>query len=126
MIEYYHVKRRSGGTLLDVATYVQISMAGAAISQTMNEPGITVESESNSPSGSPCGCSSGDWSVIRFTTLMTRILSCGTCVRSRSTAASVSRVGTSPQQTITTSGSEPLSLEAHSQMPMPAVQCRMA
>ena len=40
-----------------------------------------------------------------------------------STAASVSRVGTSPAQAITTSGSLPPSLLAHSQMPMPAVQC---
>ena len=40
-------------------------------------------------------------------------------LRRRSTAASVSRVGTSPQQAITTSGSPPLSLLAHSQMPMP-------
>ena len=39
------------------------------------------------------------------------------------TAASVSRVGVSPQQAITTSGSHPASLEAQSQMPMPWVQC---
>ena len=38
---------------------------------------------------------------------------------SSSTAASVSRVGTSPQQAMTTSGSQPLSLQAHSQMPSP-------
>ena len=43
----------------------------------------------------------------------------------RSTAASVSRVGTSPAQAITTSGSLPRSLLAHSQMPIPAVQCLM-
>ena len=36
------------------------------------------------------------------------------------TAARVSRVGTSPQQAITTSGSEPRSLLAHSQIPSPA------
>src|SRR5947208_2291201 len=46
--------------------------------------------------------------------------------RSNSTAARVSRVGTSPQHTITTSGSPPRSLLAHGQMPMPAVQCLMA
>ena len=40
---------------------------------------------------------------------------------SRSTAASVSSVGTSPAQAITTSGSPPSSLLAHRQMPMPAV-----
>ena len=43
-----------------------------------------------------------------------------------STAASVSSVGTSPAQAITTSGSLPLSLLAKSQMPMPRVQCRTA
>ena len=50
----------------------------------------------------------------------------GWAMRRISTAASVSIVGTSPQQAITTSGSLPRSLLAHSQMPMPAVQCRMA
>ena len=53
-------------------------------------------------------------------------LELGQCLRSRSTAASVSSVGTSPQQAITTSGSPPRSLLAHSQMPMPAVQCLIA
>ena len=57
---------------------------------------------------------------------MTRTLSSGRCWRSSSTAASVSSVGTSPQQAITTSGSLPLSLLAQSQMPMPAVQCLIA
>ena len=38
-------------------------------------------------------------------------------------AARVSSVGTSPAQAITTSGSPPQSLLAHSQIPMPAVQC---
>ena len=42
------------------------------------------------------------------------------------TAASVSSVGTSPQQAMTTSGSPPWSLLAHGQMPMPSVQCLTA
>ena len=41
-------------------------------------------------------------------------------------AASTSRVGVSPQQAITTSGSAPWSLLAHGQMPMPSVQCTTA
>ena len=41
-------------------------------------------------------------------------------------AARISSVGTSPALAITTSGSKPLSLLAHSQIPMPAVQCRTA
>ena len=42
------------------------------------------------------------------------------------TAASVSSVGTSPQQAMTTSGAAPWSLLAHCQMPMPSVQCLTA
>src|SRR5215831_13121428 len=57
---------------------------------------------------------------------MTRIFRSGACFRSRSTAARVSRVGTSPQQPITTSGSPPRSLLAHSQIPSPASQCLTA
>ena len=63
---------------------------------------------------------------MRSTMLITRIFNCGKCSRKSSTAARVSIVGTSPQQAITTPGSLPLSLLAHSQMPMPAVQCLMA
>ena len=48
------------------------------------------------------------------------------CSRRSWTAASVSSVGTSPAQAITTSGSLPRSLLAHSQMPIPAVQCLTA
>ena len=58
--------------------------------------------------------------------LMTRIFSSGRGVRSRSTAANVSSVGTSPQQAMTTSGSLPRSLLAHSQIPNPASQCFIA
>ena len=42
------------------------------------------------------------------------------------TAASVSSVGVSPQQAMTTSGSAPWSLLAHSQMLTPCVQWRTA
>src|SRR5579864_4738851 len=55
-----------------------------------------VNIESKSRSESPCGCSVGDWIVIKSTTLTTRILMSGKCWRSKSTAASVSKVGTSP------------------------------
>src|ERR1035437_5168048 len=63
---------------------------------------------------------------MRSTTLTKRIFRSGRWVRSRSTAASASRVGTSPAQAITTSGSPPSSLLAHFQMPIPAVQCLIA
>ena len=85
-----------------------------------------VNSASNSWSDRPCGCSLDGCSFIRLTTLMTRTFRSGACRRSRSTAASVSNVGTSPQQAITTSGSPPRSLLAHSQMPSPASQCLSA
>src|SRR5215831_12253215 len=63
---------------------------------------------------------------MRSTTFTTRILRLGICRRSRSTAASVSSVGTSPAHAITTSGSDPRSLLAHAQMPIPAAQCLIA
>ena len=40
--------------------------------------------------------------------------------------STISSVGTSPAQAMTTSGSLPISLLAHSQMPMPDVQCLIA
>ena len=66
-----------------------------------------VKIESNSRSGRPCGCSLWVCSVIRSTTLTTRILMSGKCCRSKSTAARVSSVGMSPAQAMTTSGSPP-------------------
>jgi len=45
--------------------------------------------------------------VMMSTTLTTRTLRCGKCCRNISTAASVSMVGISPAQAITTSGSLP-------------------
>ena len=55
--------------------------------------------------------------------MTTRIFSSGSSFRRMVTAASVSRVGVSPQQAMTTSGSSPWSLEAQCQIPMPWVQC---
>jgi len=59
---------------------------------------------------------------VRSTTLTTRIFKYGRRSRRMETAASVSRVGTSPQQAMTTSGTTPWSLLAHCQMPMPWMQ----
>ena len=58
--------------------------------------------------------------------MTTRIFRSGMCSRRSCTAASVSSVGTSPAQAMTTSGSLPRSLLAHSQIPIPAVQCLTA
>ena len=82
-----------------------------------------VKSISYSMSVRPWGCSVWGWSFIRSTTFTTRIFSSGSSFRRIVTAASVSRVGVSPQQAMTTSGSSPWSLEAQSQIPMPWVQC---
>src|SRR5262245_48247390 len=55
-----------------------------------------VKRVSKSWSLSPCGCSLAGCSFIRSTTLRTRTFSSGRCLRSNSTAARVSSVGTSP------------------------------
>ena len=81
-----------------------------------------VNRASNSASDMPCGCSVSGSSRIRSTTLTTRTFSVGRCSRSSETAASVSTVGTSPQQAITTSGAPSVSVDAHSQIPAPRVQ----
>src|ERR1017187_5445638 len=85
-----------------------------------------VNSESKSSSLNPCGCSDGGCSFIRSTTLTTRTLSAGRRSRNIDTAASVSRVGTSPAHAMTKSGSAWLSLLAHCQIPTPSVQCLTA
>src|SRR5271166_3621264 len=77
-----------------------------------------VKSWSKSVSLKPCGCSVLGCSLIRSTTLTTRIFSSGRCSRIMETAASVSSVGTSPQQAMTTSGARPWSLLAHGQIPV--------
>src|SRR5205823_14870475 len=58
----------------------------------------------------------------RSTTFTTRIFNAGRCSRRIDTAASVSSVGTSPAQAITSSGSLPRSLLAQSHTLMPLVQ----
>src|ERR1039457_1073303 len=80
-----------------------------------------VKISSKSVSLNPCGCSVCGSSFMRSTTLTTRIFRPGRRSRRMETAASVSSVGTSPQQAMTTSGATPWSLLAHCQMPMPSV-----
>src|SRR5436190_2152865 len=65
-----------------------------------------VKSESKSRSVRPCGCSPGGCSVIRSTTLTTRIFSSGMRLRRMETAASVSSVGTSPAQAVVDDGEQ--------------------
>ena len=92
-------------------------MVRAFVGQTVNERGIAVESEDNGFVGGEDGIEfvvgksvrmfGRGCSVMRSTTLTTRILMSGEFWRSRATAARVSRVGISPAQAITTSGSLP-------------------
>jgi hypothetical protein len=129
VIEHRHVERRSRGAFLFVAAQVQVLVVGAAVGQPVNQPGIAVVGEDNRfvggeqgvefPVREPAGVFLLGCRVMRSTTLITRIFTPGKCWRSRSTAASVSRAGTSPAHAMTTSGSPSWSLLAHSQMPMP-------
>ena len=108
----------------------------AAIGETVDQPGIAVEGEDDRL---VLGEERIEILVAQPVRMLARRLQrhqiddvdhadfqFGQCWRRMSTAASVSSVGTSPQQAITTSGSPPRSLLAHSQMPMPAVQCLTA
>jgi len=95
-------------------------MIDASVGEAMNEPRIAVirkhdrfvggEQRVEVSMRESMGRLSLSCSRIKSTTLMTRIFSSGRCRLNKSTAASLSNVGTSPAQPITTSGSAPLSL----------------
>ncbi len=75
----------------------------------------------------PCGWSFCRGSVIRSTTLTTRVRIDGSRSFRICAAATVSIVTTSPAQARTMSGSlVPSSVPAHSQMPAPVAQCSTA
>ena len=83
-----------------------------------------VKSASNSRVGQAVRVlASSGCSRIRSTTLTTRTFSSGRCWRSRSAAASVSRVGTSPAQASTTSGLAARRCWPTPRCPAPRVQC---
>src|SRR5215211_6504990 len=80
-----------------------------------------VKSSTKRVSSMPCGWNSRGKSVIRSTTLTTRTLSSGAFSRSHLAAATVSKVGMSPAQPRTTSGSSPSgTFEAHPHAEAPA------
>jgi DNA-binding transcriptional regulator YhcF (GntR family) len=106
-------KRHEARALFLTAAYVEVGVVGAAIREPVDQPRIAVEGEDNRlvsckdgvefyADVSVLGCR-----VIRSTTFTTRIFRQGMCFRSQS-------------------GSAPSSLLAHSQMPIPAAQCRTA
>ena len=45
IVHHAHVERSTGRTLLFVATHVQVRMASSPVSQSVNEPRITVKRE---------------------------------------------------------------------------------
>ena len=90
LVQHRHVERRRGRAFFLVAAHVHVVVIGAPVGQPVDQPRIAVEGEdhrlvareqieSNSPSDRPCGCSLGGCSVIRSTTLTTRIFSSGRC-----------------------------------------------
>ena len=128
VILHPHIKGSCNGAFLLVAPDVELTV-GTAIGQLMNQRRVTMERKDNGlilgkqriiiRIAESMGMLAGGLSFIKSTTLMTRTLISGIYSRRIVTAASVSSVGVSPQQAITTSGSCPASLLAHGQMPMP-------
>jgi hypothetical protein len=104
-VAHGHVERSRRGPFLLVPVDVEIPVVRPAVGQPVDEPWVAVLREDD-------GLVGGE--------------EVSKCSRKRLTAASVSNVGTSPADAMTTSGTAPRSLLAHSQMPMPAVQCLMA
>ena len=70
----------------------------------------------------PWGCEERGQSLNKFTTLTNLITRPGRFFLSILVAAKASNVGTSPAHAMMMSGSRPLSLDAHSQIPRPAAQ----
>ena len=119
LIQHGHIERRGGRAFFFVSVHMEIAVIFAAIRQPVNQGRVAVVRKNHGLVGGehriefavrqvradaqPCVCS-----VIRSTTFTTRILMSGKCCRSKSTAASVSSVGMSPAQAITTSGSHAL------------------
>ena len=111
-------------------------LAGPAVGQTVDEPGVGVEVEDDRrvrrekrlelSVRQPVRVLVFGISLNRSTTLTNRTLMSGKCWRSSAVAASDSIVGMSPQLAMTTSGSVPWSLLAQSQMPTPFVQWSIA
>ena len=85
---------------------------------------VAGEQPSKSRSLIPCGCSVLRLQGHEIDDVDDANFQFGQCCRNRSTAASVSSVGTSPAQAITTSGSAPSIVAGPSQIPMPASQWR--
>ena len=136
IVQHAHVERRRGGALFLVAAHMDVVVARAPVGQPVNEPRVAMEGEDDRLVGREQRVEIVIRETVRVLARGLQLhqiddiddadLQIGACLRRRSTAASVSSVGTSPQHAITTSGSPPRSLLAHSQMPSPASQCLTA
>ena len=90
IVEHGHIERRGGGAFFLIAADVQIVVIGAAVGQAVDQPGIAVEGEDDGFVGGEDGIEIARrraradvrWraaSVIRSTTLTTRIFRSGRC-----------------------------------------------
>jgi hypothetical protein len=109
VVHHHHVEGGRGRAFLLVAAHMEIVVIGAAIGEPVDQPGIAVVGEDDrlvrgeerveirvAQPVRDARC--GGCSFIRSTTLITRTLQSGRCFAQQSTAASVSRVGTSPRR----------------------------
>src|SRR6185437_13360146 len=127
VVENHHVKRSRRSSLFFITPHVHVVVVLPAVAQPVNQLRVAVvSSASNASSLKLCGCSPAACKVITSTTLTTLIFKLGTFFRSNETAARISKVGTSPAQASTASGSPPSSLLAHFHTPIPAAQCLTA
>ena len=136
IIEHHHVERRGGGALLLVPAYMNVAVIGAPVGETMDEPRIAVVGEDHRSIGGEQGIELDVRQSVRMLGVRLQAhqvhhvddtdLQVGEEPRIIAVAARVSRVGMSPAQARTTSGSSSPSLLAHSKMPSPLVQCSIA
>src|SRR5438105_15764353 len=112
LVQHGHIERRGDRSLFLVAMNVKISVVFSAIGKPVNQRWIPVVGKNYWPVGCEHGIEIAVGNPVRMLDrrlqrhqidhVTTRILMSAKCCRSRSTAASVSRVGTSPAQAITT------------------------
>lgn len=135
VVEHHHVERGGRSALFLVFAHVQISVVAPSVGEPVNQRRITVigkdhrlvggEQRVEVAVGQPVRMFGGRLQPHEVHDIDEPDPQSGRWVRSRSAAARVSRVGTSPAQTSTTSGS-PSVLPAHGQIPSPRVQCAIA
>ena len=136
IVAHRHVEGRGGRALFLVAAHVEVAVVGPPVREPVNEPRIAVVREDDRPVrredpvelavAQPVRVLARGLELHQVDHVHHAHLELRQVLAQDGTAASISSVGTSPAQAITTSGSAPWSLLAHSQMPRPAVQCLTA